>query len=85
MLLLLPARRRQRLAQVLQLQLQPRVKRAARAVDHAAAQFDACVGLEAQNLNNAKTRQVMEQHAGMFTRQLFMSGPRYVIQAQYSF
>ena len=43
------------------------------------------VGLEAQNLNNAKTRQVMEQHAGMFTRQLFMSGPRYVIQAQYSF
>ncbi len=43
------------------------------------------VGLEAQNLNNAKTRQIMEQHAGMFTRQLFMSGPRYVIQAQYSF
>ncbi len=43
------------------------------------------IGLEAQNLNNAKTRQVMQQHAGMFTRQLFMSGPRYTIRAQYSF
>jgi iron complex outermembrane receptor protein len=43
------------------------------------------VGLEAQNLNNAKTRQIMEQHAGMFTRQIFMSGPRYTVQAQYSF
>ena len=43
------------------------------------------VGLEAQNLNNAKTRQQMQQHAGMFTRQLYMSGPRYTIQAQYSF
>ncbi len=43
------------------------------------------VGLEAQNLNDAKTRQIMQQHAGMFTRQVFMSGPRYAIQAQYSF
>jgi TonB-dependent receptor len=43
------------------------------------------IGLEAQNLNNAKTRQIMQQHAGMFTRQIFMSGPRYVIQAQYAF
>ncbi|SEN34968.1 TonB-dependent receptor [Duganella sp. CF517] len=43
------------------------------------------IGLEAQNLNNAKTRQIMQQHAGMFTRQVFMSGPRYVIQAQYAF
>ena len=43
------------------------------------------VGLEAQNLNNAKTRQLMEQHAGTFTRQIFMSGPRYTVQAQYSF
>jgi hypothetical protein len=27
----------------------------------------------------------MEQHAGMFTRQLFMSGPRYVVTAMYNF
>jgi TonB-dependent receptor len=43
------------------------------------------VGLEATNLTNAYTRQIMEQHAGSFTRQVFMSGPRYTIQAQYSF
>ena len=43
------------------------------------------VGLEATNLTNSYTRQIMEQHAGNFTRQVFMSGPRYTIQAQYSF
>jgi TonB-dependent receptor len=43
------------------------------------------VGLEATNLTNAYTRQIMEQHAGSFTRQVFMSGPRYTLLAQYSF
>jgi TonB-dependent receptor len=43
------------------------------------------VGLEATNLTNAYTRQIMEQHAGNFTRQVFMSGPRYTLLAQYSF
>jgi hypothetical protein len=27
----------------------------------------------------------MEQHVGNFTRQVFMSGPRYTVTAQYSF
>jgi len=43
------------------------------------------VGLEATNLTNSYTRQIMEQHAGNFTRQIFMSGPRYTVTAQYSF
>jgi TonB-dependent receptor len=43
------------------------------------------VGLEATNLTNAYTRQIMQQHAGDFTRQVFMSGPRYTLLAQYSF
>ena len=43
------------------------------------------VGLEATNLTNSYTRQIMEQHAGSFTRQVFMSGPRYTLLAQYSF
>jgi TonB-dependent receptor len=43
------------------------------------------VGLEATNLTNSYTRQIMEQHAGNFTRQVFMSGPRYTLLAQYSF
>jgi iron complex outermembrane receptor protein len=43
------------------------------------------VGLEATNLTNSYTRQIMEQHAGNFTRQVFMSGPRYSVLAQYSF
>jgi TonB-dependent receptor len=43
------------------------------------------VGLEATNLTNAYTRQIMEQHVGNFTRQVFMSGPRYTVTAQYSF
>ncbi|MBW8897267.1 MAG: TonB-dependent receptor [Massilia sp.] len=43
------------------------------------------VGLEATNLTNSYTRQIMQQHAGDFTRQVFMSGPRYTLLAQYSF
>jgi TonB-dependent receptor len=43
------------------------------------------VGVEATNLTNSYTRQIMEQHAGSFTRQVFMSGPRYALLAQYSF
>lgn len=43
------------------------------------------VGLEGTNLGNAYTRQIMEQHSGDFTRQVFMSGPRYTLLAQYSF
>ncbi|MET0266008.1 MAG: TonB-dependent receptor, partial [Duganella sp.] len=43
------------------------------------------LGLEATNLTNSYTRQKMEQHAGSFTRQVFMSGPRYTLLAQYSF
>ena len=43
------------------------------------------VGLEATNLTNSYTRQIMEQHAGNFTRQVFMSGPRYTLLAQYTF
>ncbi|KQQ45771.1 TonB-dependent receptor [Duganella sp. Leaf126] len=43
------------------------------------------VGLEATNLTNSYTRQIMEQHVGNFTRQVFMSGPRYTLLAQYSF
>jgi iron complex outermembrane receptor protein len=43
------------------------------------------VGVEATNLTNSYTRQIMEQHAGNFTRQVFMSGPRYTLLAQYTF
>nr|WP_315259300.1 TonB-dependent receptor [uncultured Duganella sp.] len=43
------------------------------------------VGLEGTNLGNSYTRQIMQQHAGDFTRQVFMSGPRYTLLAQYSF
>jgi TonB-dependent receptor len=43
------------------------------------------VGLEGTNLTNSYTRQIMEQHSGDFTRQVFMSGPRYTLLAQYSF
>ena len=43
------------------------------------------VGLEGTNLTNSYTRQIMAQHAGDFTRQVFMSGPRYTLLAQYSF
>lgn len=43
------------------------------------------VGLEGTNLTNSYTRQIMVQHSGEFTRQVFMSGPRYTLLAQYSF
>ena len=43
------------------------------------------VGLLGTNLTNTYTRQIMEQHAGDFTRQVFMSGPRYTVQATYAF
>ncbi|MHA4870644.1 TonB-dependent receptor [Duganella sp. PWIR1] len=43
------------------------------------------IGLEATNLTNAYTRQIMEQHSGDFTRQVFMSGPRYSVRATYAF
>ncbi len=43
------------------------------------------VGLEGTNLTNSYTRQIMQQHSGEFTRQVFMSGPRYTLLAQYSF
>ncbi|MYN42428.1 TonB-dependent receptor [Duganella sp. FT109W] len=43
------------------------------------------VGLEGTNLTNSYTRQIMQQHSGDFTRQVFMSGPRYTLLAQYSF
>jgi TonB-dependent receptor len=43
------------------------------------------VGLEATNLTNSYTRQIMAQHAGDFTRQVFMSGPRYAVRATYAF
>ncbi|SEO00565.1 TonB-dependent receptor [Duganella sp. CF517] len=43
------------------------------------------VGILGTNLTNTYTRQIMEQHAGDFTRQVFMSGPRYTVQATYAF
>ncbi|WP_284614987.1 TonB-dependent receptor [Aquabacterium humicola] len=43
------------------------------------------LGLEAQNLNDAKQRQVMQQHIGDKTRGLFYSGPRYTLTARYTF
>ncbi|MYM68127.1 TonB-dependent receptor [Pseudoduganella sp. FT55W] len=43
------------------------------------------LGLEVTNLTNKYTRQIMEQHAGTFTRQVFMSGPRYTLLATYAF
>ncbi|MYM23858.1 TonB-dependent receptor [Duganella sp. FT135W] len=43
------------------------------------------VGLEGTNLTNSYTRQIMQQHSGEFTRQVFMSGPRYTLLATYAF
>ena len=43
------------------------------------------LGLEAQNLNSARQRQLMQQHVGYLTRGLFYTGPRYVVTARYSF
>ncbi len=43
------------------------------------------LGLEAQNINDAKFRQLMEQHIGMKGRAWFVSGPRYSAQVRYVF
>lgn len=43
------------------------------------------LGLEAQNLNNAISKQLMQQHIGMKGRAWFASGRRYTLQASYSF
>jgi hypothetical protein len=43
------------------------------------------LGLEAQNLNSARQRQLMQQHIGYMTRGLFYTGPRYVVTARYTF
>jgi TonB-dependent receptor len=42
-------------------------------------------GLEAQNLNDARFTQLMQQHIGMKTRAVFASGPRYTAQIRYTF
>jgi iron complex outermembrane receptor protein len=43
------------------------------------------IGLEAQNLTDAKFRQLMQQNIGMKGRAWFVSGPRYTAQLRYSF
>jgi TonB-dependent receptor len=43
------------------------------------------LGLEAQNLNDAQQRQLMQQHIGYMTRGLFYTGPRYTVTARYTF
>ena len=43
------------------------------------------VGLEAQNINNAEFRQLMDQHIGARGRAWFVSGPRYTAQVRYNF
>jgi TonB-dependent receptor len=43
------------------------------------------LGLEAQNLNDARQRQLMQQHVGYMTRGLFYTGPRYTFTARYTF
>ncbi len=42
-------------------------------------------GLEAQNLNDATFKQLMDQHSGMKGRAWFSSGPRYTAQLRYTF
>ena len=42
-------------------------------------------GLEAQNINNAQFKQLMQQHIGMKGRAWFVSGPRYTAQVRYTF
>jgi TonB-dependent receptor len=42
-------------------------------------------GVEAQNINNAMYKQLMQQHIGMMTRAWFVSGPRYTAQLRYTF
>ncbi|QJE02084.1 TonB-dependent receptor [Massilia forsythiae] len=43
------------------------------------------IGLEAQNLNDAISKQTMQQHAGTFGHAWFATGPRYTVQASYNF
>jgi outer membrane receptor protein involved in Fe transport len=43
------------------------------------------LSVEAQNLNNALARQLMQQNIGMMTRAVNYTGRRYSVQASYSF
>jgi outer membrane receptor protein involved in Fe transport len=43
------------------------------------------IGLEAQNLTDSKTRQLMQQGIGFKGRAWFVSGPRYTALMRYSF
>ncbi|WP_338762619.1 TonB-dependent receptor [Massilia sp. METH4] len=43
------------------------------------------IGLEGQNLNDARSKQTMQQHAGTFGHAWFVTGPRYAVQASYNF
>jgi len=43
------------------------------------------IGVEAQNLTDAKAKQLMQQGIGMMGRAWFVSGPRYTAQLRYSF
>ncbi|MDV6332933.1 TonB-dependent receptor [Asticcacaulis sp. 201] len=42
-------------------------------------------GVEAQNINDAQFRQLMQQHIGTKGRAWFVSGPRYTAQLRYTF
>ncbi|GAA4657843.1 hypothetical protein GCM10025794_16470 [Massilia kyonggiensis] len=42
-------------------------------------------GLEAQNLNNAMYKQLMQQGVGFKVRGAYVTGPRYTAQMRYSF
>ncbi|MDR7048705.1 TonB-dependent receptor [Duganella sp. 3397] len=43
------------------------------------------IGLEAQNLNDVKFRQTMDQHIGNLNHTWFKTGPRYTAQLHYTF
>jgi len=43
------------------------------------------VGVEGQNLTDSMYKQLMQQHIGMNGRAWFVTGPRYTVQARYSF
>ena len=43
------------------------------------------IGLEAQNINNAMYKQLMQQQIGYMGRAWFVSGPRYTAQLRYTF
>jgi len=43
------------------------------------------IGLEAQNLDSATFKQLMDQHAGQKPHSWFVTGPRYTAQMRYSF